>query len=1796
MLSSMLPRQYQKQQQPINQQQYQQNYGSNYHTQTRTQHQEFSLHRQGSHNHLQKQLSGQNSGYIAVGPSAASSTQQIRSVLSAPASNFSTYSSTLQALQSQTLQGGQNATSRPLHWPEAQNQRQAQQTLTSQPLVQQTLNHLGIPVQHMNSQIPRTAQVPNSRVNNNNVHQIAMNQLSNHQMTPGSIPNQAINLTNNVHPYQRSPSMPHPISAASPLVRASGSTSHLQTTNVYGNSSTMHSGVLRSQSYTQSSTSEAVEREKVHIRFEQKRQGPTPTTHKNIASNSTNATPPALGPPRKRNTSGFSDTSSNKEDGPEKVKTKLELDENTRVVIDDDIEIVGCKQAEVMSHIRADCPIHNFVQVDSVTRPAVPANEKYCSKCFCYICDTLAEQCKKWKDSACAHCNAHAKASCWKARRNMKKSPLMNMLTTEEITPNISAAGERSVQFIIKIREAYITYRTGIQCDFHQVPCDCNCHRDNKLKPEGCVNCKAVHDLRKRFNYDPVRQVIYALLDEIDKSFSDQPYPALVLFEALLSELCSHRPADFNHVTRMPSNPNVLCQCTTPQIMDERIEPALIRLFTLNEINKSFKDKFYSCVNNSIQPLQLKDVMKRFLTMRHWDDLLLRAVLSGQNTSGRAKSADNLRETMQIIEMRVQKLDKETRYYSIIRYLRVVKVFKPPKHFDGLPFQILIDRWILLYTAKLGRFRDVCIKLVESQNLLQNLSVTFTLELFTLLSGKNLPANTELTTSFENGTTTYNIAGANQTALIILFLIYVEMNQQAMADVKCYMWFANWVNERAVSSSNNTNVGTWIAEATQIVKISQRVVTYHDQVRGRQFEMNCKAFDHQVALFVCSLVVLRFSTRLESNLSYIEDFMNAFKNNDWVLFYLFSQQGLLSTGNHTVITWLTKYMEKSDCHVAQFSQEALALLIQKCSIVEMFGFFKNLLSGDWTKYTQPMRTSAVKMSAKLSIRFINEPSPPSLDVGSFLSKTLLKQIISMQLFLDKDLAPLCEIIGRAACVCGSITEISNYKKLFPPEIWRTKCPEIFAFFEQKFSRNQMTADEVIRFLSCAVKEDNRNSVKLIFSRFTEKHECMTKMGTMVMQEVINMLDSHEELGMRKQDIMIAYSKLCSHETLSWLICAKCSAKMPVGWMQVWLALERNGMKEFLQGLVQHTLHQFTSWMKELCIHEENDEKRLLACLDVFVTNVVTTLLTCRFPKDELKNVLLETRFFIANIRLRNDYMKIIHKSFPVEPVAPTSPVKAFAHLNNTSNAPKQPAQPLPSNQVQKISPPRPLTSPKSTPNAAHPYQSPPSDTTPKRPQVNKLPQPENLPKPQDVKSPPPPSPKGLLSPTPGSAPPSGVLSPTVCPQCGDVMTNSFKCSRCHARRNRDIKCPSCGQVNKDLKGYSCRFCYASLLTILASGESAALPENPTPTPEVHEKKKNKKKKKKRMERQASKEQQLEKMKSPPPSTQDPSSLNSSSELLSPVSEKKKLSNKIVLKKIKPQANDPGTDRHDFQVKKASVPWEKESERGKTKTHHPAPLKIRLNSKNFEKREEVKIRSVSSDVISAETSRLTDDSDEDDFTTSTNFYNKVRKPSFDSRKWNNCNSEPTPLPPKPRNYNATGSFSNKSPPFSQSESSTLTGPKIPPLILKRKMDEAALKSPEQKRTKAEPQQPPVKRMPSKGVSMSKKQRDILQRMKTGVKPKNTIISTPTSSFTPKPTPKSPSRNTEWEITRRRKPGPASRTSYYVINPKWRIPKYLKLPYTLDLPKVCRVHLSPFPPKIMRLIHEHQPNLNLTSLYA
>ncbi|CAK8695886.1 unnamed protein product [Clavelina lepadiformis] len=1556
-------------------------------------------------------------------------------------------------------------------------------------------------------------------------------------------------------------------------------------------------------------------RDKIRITFDQKQNQNSPVTGDGRRSSSADSTV--------------------KQEGAEReAKTPLVLENTERIVIDDDLEIVGTKEAEIMSHIRCDCPVHTYVRIESVSISPNPANVKSCSKCYCYICDKLAAECTQWTAEGCPHCNANTKSSCWKARRNMKRSPLMNLLTAEEIDQDITASGDLAMKYVVRIRETYITYRNGIPCEAYNVPCDCACHREARHHSEICPQCKAVHDMKKRFNYEPVRKIILETVKEIQQNYSNKPFSALVLFEALLSELCSHRPADFNHITRMPSNPDKKCQCNTPTIMEENIEWELIKIFTTHEVPTSFKEKFIKCVNASIQPLQLTDVLKRFMTMRHWDDLLLRAVISGQNTSGRLKNGDMLKENPLVMEMRVKKLDKENKFIAIVRYLKAVKTIKGTKHHtsDGTPISVALDKWSLLYTAKRGAFKDVCMRIADNIGLLKTLSCDFILELFTVLSGKDLPPNTELLNSFIKlkRPVAYTISQADKTVLILIYLIFMEVNKTAQSEFSSYLWFAKWVNETKLTN-NHGLVRSWVQSSQELVEMSRQAVRCGSV---SQYLLQCQGVAPQTALFTCSLLILQFLTRPSGNLGYVSELIDAYKNNEWALFYLFSQPSLMGSCNHSMVIWLTEHLKELDCQIGQFNQEALTLLITRNSFNDVCAFMKELIHSNWTNVVHSLRHQYITITAKFALRVINEAScSNNVTMANWISEIVFQQILEKSLFQEETLFPHCDMIGKASCAI-SMKNINLYKKLHNPMAWSKKVADVFAVYQQRFQRNLLNPEEIGQLLHYAAREGSVVTVKIIFSHFTEKHACSEKTTSLLMEEVVKILNSSQsEFAIKKQDFIIQYLKLCAHETLSWLICAKCSSKMPVEWKSVWKALKDNDMLESLNVLVKHTLQQFTSWMRELAVPEEGDVKRLLRCLEVFTENVVRTLLYCRFEESKLEAMIMDTRFYIASGQLRLEYQKIIEKVFTTirreeegkrkgeeikNKLIQQQQIRALQQQQQqqqiivTVPSTFPHSQPFPEGNKNKI-----ITAnenngnignditPNKTLETSNKNHHEPQKAVPKPPvscQVNLSPVDQK----NDKQAPPlkpskdgdaeirnnrttnPPLKLKISSPE-HSAPKSILTSPGAvevrfCPQCGDSMSSSFKCSKCHARKSRDIACPNCKQVNRDLKGYSCRFCYTSLLEVLTTGEvkqAEPVVEKCDPP------KKTKKLKRKKSENhtlsnnhghQEHTEKHVKQAKLPRLSDSDennePEVNQQRPRLKTTIQKDKKEQFNIKQTTLVTSPTKPSKDvETNEKVSRHEQNHPRNVERHKAKAKEEA--KVSQEHRNHEQlgnhKAELKANKTQkvlpkAQVRATSPPKIFPLAPQKPLKTSPKSHSNI----FSNLKRDFCS-------------NLSDSSDSSDSEQRQLTISDLTPTKVPTMVIKRKMETD--NSSDTKKMRIE--QP--KRC-SLGSSMSKRQKNILHRMKNIGKVKKSQMKSP------KATPKSPPFTPEWEVAGRRRPGPLSRTSYYVVNHNWKIPRYIKIPYTLHLPKICFVHLSEFPPRILARIRHHQPELRLKKLYA
>ena len=138
-------------------------------------------------------------------------------------------------------------------------------------------------------------------------------------------------------------------------------------------------------------------------------------------------------------------------------------------------------KADVLPHCRADCPIYKYTPTENVKIGPYEDNEKFCEKCFCYVCDKKASDCPSWNLTREPHCNANSKAACWKARRMVEiqvKFSFLNRCLNKHVTAARHQAIRAETKVIcVEMREVYQAYRMGTKCDAKLVPCNCTCHR-----------------------------------------------------------------------------------------------------------------------------------------------------------------------------------------------------------------------------------------------------------------------------------------------------------------------------------------------------------------------------------------------------------------------------------------------------------------------------------------------------------------------------------------------------------------------------------------------------------------------------------------------------------------------------------------------------------------------------------------------------------------------------------------------------------------------------------------------------------------------------------------------------------------------------------------------------------------------------------------------------------------------------------------------------------------------------------------------------------------------------------------------------------------------------------------------------------------------------------------------------------------------------------------------------------------------------------------------------------------------
>jgi hypothetical protein len=107
---------------------------------------------------------------------------------------------------------------------------------------------------------------------------------------------------------------------------------------------------------------------------------------------------------------------------------------NAKKVHDDDEELemlgtVGQNALLDFPHSRENCAVHKFnVAISSIQKEKSHhcdntshmnpnSNHKFCTNCYCYVCNELASRCKSWKE----HCGASHSEASWRRERSSAK-------------------------------------------------------------------------------------------------------------------------------------------------------------------------------------------------------------------------------------------------------------------------------------------------------------------------------------------------------------------------------------------------------------------------------------------------------------------------------------------------------------------------------------------------------------------------------------------------------------------------------------------------------------------------------------------------------------------------------------------------------------------------------------------------------------------------------------------------------------------------------------------------------------------------------------------------------------------------------------------------------------------------------------------------------------------------------------------------------------------------------------------------------------------------------------------------------------------------------------------------------------------------------------------------------------------------------------------------------------------------------------------------------------------------------
>lgn len=446
--------------------------------------------------------------------------------------------------------------------------------------------------------------------------------------------------------------------------------------------------------------------------------------------------------------------------------------------------------------------------------------------------------------------------------------------------------------------------------------------------------------------------------------------------------------------------------------------------------------------------------------MKHWDDLLLRAVLSGSNTTG-SKGREHLRETPEIIRCRIEKLDREKKYLSIIRYLKAVKLHQVGSKDDKILAEI--ERWKMICAAHQGRFKEVTVQMMDifprknfqEGNTHEQFPMDFILKLLNALTIEDSSRNIRLDFFEMKASNDHKITGRDADILVLAVLLILHQKHLDIRDkISLTLWLAKWVNRaRLYTSLDPTNTRRWLEDGDQLIELANQSMA----IGNAQGLLNrlCKR-DPRVHLLIASMCIINIVSRYPGSFQaeHRREILDCYKNNEWALFLLVTQAQMMNYHDPNILHWITKFCETNNGVIGQIQESVIIEAIKYYPLDVLSEFLAALIKPEWTVSIEPILRTTIHLLSEYSVRLFQEMPQIPRDVlrqkAKWVEERAIKPFLEQKLPVPHDMQHTFKNIIKNSCFLNPMKPNIELSRRILGDEWPRHCNKLVSLLMEKF--------------------------------------------------------------------------------------------------------------------------------------------------------------------------------------------------------------------------------------------------------------------------------------------------------------------------------------------------------------------------------------------------------------------------------------------------------------------------------------------------------------------------------------------------------------------------------------------------------------------------------------------------------------------------------------------------------------------------------------------------------------------------